>query len=503
MGRVLTNFISLAYSIESALGVAGTAWKSVEPNGINTFGATTTKVSRNPISKRRRRRKTSVTDLDSAVEFETDLMVDTFADFVEGFMFSTAINADGVFVGSDVTASGYTIPAATAAQAAKFQWVTGGHASLVYAQGYVNAGNNGLKALTADLGSTDTALPVTGLTAETAPTNAQVELAGVRAQLGDLAISVSGTVATLSSGNNAATDNINFTTLSLHVGQIIHIGGLTGANQFANGAGYGRITSITAGAITLDKLSSTIATDTGAAQTIDLLFGRFIRDVDVDDADFIQRSFTFEGAYPNLGTGGVTEYEYPNGNFCNQMQFNLPLTDKATVTFGFVGLDTPVPTSTRKTGGDSAVDPLLTSMFNTSSDIARIRITQVDETGLTTDFKSLKVTLNNNVTPEKVLGTLGGKYMNIGNFEVDIEAQLLFTDPAVVTAIRNNTTVTMDFGITNDEGAIFVDIPSLTLGDGKKEFPVNASVLINVTVQPYGDPTLGTSIGISMLPVVP
>ena len=56
MGRVLTNNVGVAYSIESALGVAGTTWKQLEPNDIPAMGAEITTVARSPISRSRQRR---------------------------------------------------------------------------------------------------------------------------------------------------------------------------------------------------------------------------------------------------------------------------------------------------------------------------------------------------------------------------------------------------------------------------------------------------------------
>ena len=53
MGRVLTNNVNMAYSIESALGTAGTTWFNLEPNDIGAFGAQITTVSRDPISANR------------------------------------------------------------------------------------------------------------------------------------------------------------------------------------------------------------------------------------------------------------------------------------------------------------------------------------------------------------------------------------------------------------------------------------------------------------------
>jgi hypothetical protein len=71
----------------------------------------------------------------------------------------------------------------------------------------------------------------------------------------------------------------------------------------------------------------------------------------------------------------------------------------------------------------------------------------------------------------------------------------------VTAAIRQNTTVTMDFILQNDDGAIAVDLPSITLGGGDREFPANESVLMNVNTQAFADPVLNTSIGVSLFPV--
>ena len=94
MGRTLTNNFSLAYAIQDSFGVLGAtpAWKLLELNSIDQFGPEITTVPRDPISPNRQRRKGTITDLDSSVEFETDLTLDAFRDFVEGFLFSLATN---------------------------------------------------------------------------------------------------------------------------------------------------------------------------------------------------------------------------------------------------------------------------------------------------------------------------------------------------------------------------------------------------------------------------
>ena len=492
MGRTLTNNFSLQYAKEDSLGVlpGSPAWKLLEPNAVNGFGATITTVPRSPISKNRQRKKGSITDLDSGVEFDADWTLDSFIDFIEGFCFSEFKGAD-VHVPTAVIAAGYTVPTMSAAVAEN---------TLIVARGAVNSGNNGFKVVTS--GGTTTQIDVVGggLTPETiaATRNPSVEIAGFRFATGDLEVN--------SSGNLISTVK-DFTELPIAVGQTIHVGGEATANKFAEAANYSyaRVVTIAANVITLDKKLTTFVTDDGAGKDVDLLFGRFIKNVAIDHADFVESSFQFEGSYQDLADPSGDEYEYSLGNFCNTVGFELPLTDKATVGFAFVGTDTEVPVviGDRKTNADSPGLPVQTTAFNTSSDLARLRITETDETGLTTDFKSLTMNINNNVSPEKVLGTLGAKYMNTGNFEIDLEAQLLFTNSGVVSAIRANETLTMDFAISNDDGAIFVDIPALTLGDGSKEYPVNESILINTTAQAFGDSVFGASIQVSLFPYPP
>lgn len=530
MARVLTNNTALAVAKESSRSVlpGSPTWKSLEPNDINDFGAQITTTPRSPISKLRQRRKGSVTDLDAAVEYTADTTMDILVDFIEGFLYSTAVNGDLTFRGATVTGTGYTIPAATASQASRLQYAAAtGPISLVFAAGYVLDANNGLKPLSADVAAAGTEIPVAGVSAETAPTNAEVSIAGIRAEAGDIDCTVSGDTATLTSGNGTPTNQLDFTTLGLTKGQRVFIGGGTDTNRFGSTAaadgtrsfGSGRVTSIAAAELILDKIDDTLVssdgTDDGNAGTeiaLDILFGRFIRNVSVDSSEYLEQYFQFEGEYPNLfetePPTPVAEpdgYEYVIGCLANVLEWSMPLTDLSRITVGFVATDSedPVDGASRKTNADTPIAPLFTGALNTSSDFMRLRIADVDDTGLTSDFKDVTVTLNNNATGEKVLGFLGSKYINNGNFEVDIAATALFTSPLVPARIRANTTVTMDWILTNYDGAVAVDIPSMTMGSDGKEFPVNESVRIALTCQAFVDPVLGTSIGVSLFPYYP
>lgn len=488
MPQVKTNNTSLQVAVESTIGVlpGSPTWFLLEPNDITDFGATLTTTPREPISSNRQRSKGAITDLDSAVALDHDLTREVFDLFAPGFCFA---QYQGPIIARPTSCdtNSYTVPAGPTLVAS----------NLIYVRGFSTTANNGLKVV--DTGATTTDIPVTtALTAEASPpTNALIEVAGYRFPTSDLAITVTSGVATIVSAA------VNLTTIGISVGQLFHIGGLASGQQFSAGAGYGRVRSISTTTIVADKLSSTVATDPGTGDTVDLLFGSFVANVPVGDADFLERSYTFELAYPDLDTGPTDAYQYSVGNMANEVAVSLPLADKAGISFAFVGTDTQSPTTTRATNAASPIQPLQTSAYNTSADVLRLRIQDADENGLTTCFKDVTVTIGNAVSPEKCIGTLGATYVNQGLFTVDLEGEILFTSIEVAEAVRTNATVSLDLLVKNDDGAISIDVPSMTLGDGSPSFPVNESVRMSLSGSAFRDAFFGTSVGISTFPIVP
>lgn len=495
MSKVSTNNVSLAYCKEASLGVLpGTPeWKTLEPNSIENFGATIVTTPRNPISKDRQRKKGTVTDLDSAVGFGADLTMEHVLDFFSNFVMAGwtgplvfgAYETDTI-TGVDGTAEEYDVSANGDLAAG----------TLIYARGFTNSDNNGLKTVAAGATGTTIAVEEDLVDEVSPPDEARISVCGFEGATGDLEIDASG---------DLISTVLDFTTLGLTVGQVIWVGGVAALNYFATAVdrGWARITAIAANKLTLDKKSAVWTVDAGAAKEIHIFFGRFLRNVTVDDSDFLEESLQFEAVWTDLEAVGTDCYEYAKGNYCNEFTLNLGIADKATCSFGFIGTDTEPPSTTRDPEGANALSPIQVVAFNTSADIARLRITEVDETGISTYFKSLNLTLMNNVGPEKALANLGAVFMNYGNFDVNIEAQLIFTNKEVPAAIRANTTLTMDFSLRNEDGALFFDIPAMTLSGGDKELPENESVLINTPAQAFEDTTLETSIGISLFPYAP
>lgn len=509
MGRVTTNSLAISAAREASLGVLPVTpvWRGLEPNSINSFGSTISKTARSPISQSRQRRKGIVTDLDSSVEIEADLTLSHFRDYMEGFCFAVAIGAP-VFTPTESAADAFTVPGLTAEEADRL--VYGASAAdavtLLYSRGFSRGENNGLFVLAGAAAENDTSIAVTGgAIAETPDASDDVELAvaGIRAAAGDLQIDANGDLTSTA---------LDFTTLGLNVGQWMHRGGVDATNQFFNeeNNGFARIAAIETNKLVLERHGEATVvddgTDSGSGGTglrIDLLFGQWIRNVPTNHPDYREISTQFELELPNLGDLGADMYEYALGNYHDTVSINLPLSEKATVTYGFIGTDTVPPTAIRAANAADALQPSETSAFGTSSDLARLVIHEVDETGLTTDFKSLTLTLANNVAPEKVLGKLGARYMSTGNFEADVETQVLFTSAAVPAAIRQNRTLGLYFALRNDDGGVMCDFPSGTLDGGDREYPTNQTVLLNGTFGAFEDPALGYSFSASLFPVLP
>ena len=378
MGRVLTNNSSFAYALEATetegsrgIGflpgedpgdgggaIAGTpTWELLEPNEIGVFGSTIETVARNPIRRARGRLKGAISNLESSVEFDHDLTKAGFLAFMEGFMFSSFTNVDLIFraANATVTTDVYTVPALSAAQAAILQSDVNID-TLLFASGYAIAANNGLKVLDTDPVTTDTTLAVAEtLATETAPANARLEIAGQQLADGEMDLTVVAAVPDVSGRIGTLNfDNVDPSTFGLTVGQFVFVE-MTSVIK-----GYARVTAIdgAGGTITIDRMDAALVTSAPTGAVTRLFYGQFLRDVASDNANFLQRSFQFEGDYPGLAANGIdSEFEYAKGNFCSTINITSELNDKTVFGVAFIGTDTDAPTGTRKTNAASALNP--------------------------------------------------------------------------------------------------------------------------------------------------
>ncbi len=485
-----TVFLSVP---ETALGTADTSlWRTHRPNSLTKFGAMFKTVQANPMGAGRQLQAGQVVDLEAPVEWTADLSKDLIDSFANGIMMSGTKHNGGsglaFFRPTSVTSSGYVVGASGAVP----------DNTLLFGRGFSVAGNNGLKPAAGT--STGVLIKASGLAAETVSVNGTslVEVAGYRGASGDITMNGSG---------NLTSTLADFTTMGLVVGQWIWVGGtLAGSNAFATAAyrGFAQVKIIAAALLTLQRRQWTVGSlDSGSGKLIDIYFGRWLRSTTAQHADYLETSYTFEATYQTLGGVSTPEYEYSVGQYLSQTVINLPPGDKATVDLTFIGQNTTDPSTTRLTGASATQPAVATAMYVTAVGLLRLRCSNTDETGLSTDVKNLKITMSNNVTREVILGTLGAKYLNVGEFSASIDGDFLFTSHDIVAAVRDQRQFQFDCGIRNGDGGFLIDMPAMQLKSTDRDFTANESVKIKGAAGGFMDPTLGYTCGITIFPYLP
>lgn len=454
--------------------VSGTPWTVQQPNEISSYSADITKTQRTPISTDRSARKGTVTNIEVAPGFQTDVTLDTFRYWGDGFLYSRWVGAGNVDIDvTSVDADSYNVATMTAALS---------EGTLVYAAGFALAANNGLK--TVGVGSTTTEISVTGLAVEASPpAEARIYVVGHAAAVGDISVNANGQL---------ASTVLDFTTLGLVKGQYIYVEGFTQTVT----SKLARIEAVTANLITLDN--SEFVTEAGTGKTVSLFVSSFVRNVPVDSADYVKTEYTMEARY---NTDPVI-YEYARAVAANQMTINAPLTEKMTMDLTFVAQDLSEPVET-PLPGSGYVEFVDNEAYNTVTNLNRVRLTGIDDSGLSTYLKDVTVTVNNNVSGENVLGVMGAAFTNLGNLEVTMDTETVMTDGAVLAAIRNNATVNFELAGVNGDGAFVVNIPSMTLGDGSKNLATGEKVKVTVSGTAHEEESIGFTIGFSLFPYLP
>lgn len=493
--KIDSNLTGLAIAEEIDIRVLpGTpVWYGREPNSYDDLGGEITTVARDPINPSRQRRKGSITDLDANGGFNEDFTANNMRRILQGFFFAdtrekattTPLNTAAIAVAS-VAASG-VFNAASGLGNFKV-------GMLVRTTGFANAANNGIGVLSAATTTSITSSIATAVEASP-PAAARIKAIGMQFASGVAAITVSAGIFTLTA------TGVDFTTMGLNVGDWVHIGGDTLATQFsATERGYARIRSIvSATVLTFDKATWTVVANPGAAKTIQLFFGDFLRNED-NPALIKRRSYQLERQLGiNADVGALQQAEYVEGAIPNELTLNLPQADKLNIDLSFVGMTTTYRDSVAGPKTGTRVAALGESAFNTSSDIFRIRLSTVDPANLSPValvgyISELTLTVNNNVSPSKAVGVLGAFDATAGTFEVGGDLTAYFTNVAAINSVRNNADVTIDAIIARNNAGMVFDVPLLGLGGGKlnveKDAPINLP-LETAAAQSAANYTLG------------
>lgn len=484
INKIDSNITGLAYAEEACYKILPTIatdgfdpiWYGLEPNSYSDFGGEISTVARSPIDPSRQNKKGTITDLDASGGFNIDFTQNNLTRLLQGFFFADARQPASTkpLNGAQVTVTGVTTGPNTYTAAAGLAIF--GANQLIKASGFSTATNNGVKTVTASTATTTTVSET--LVAEAVPpAAAKLERVGYQFASADINVAVVGGLPSLTA---TAAD---FTTLpDLIVGKWVYLGDDTAGNRFVNNAGYARIKSIAAKSLTFEDTTWTPVNETGTGKTIRMYVGTTIRNEQLPSL-IKTRSYNIER---QLGKGANdTQAEYLEGAIPNELTLNVPQADKLNADLTFVAAANSVRSGDVgdliKTG--TRVAAAGEDAFNTTSNVYRIKLTVKDPassnpTSLFGYVTEATVTINNNASPTKAIGTLGAFDVTFGNFEVGGSITAYFTTVAAVKAVRNNADVSYNIICAAKNAGFIFDVPLLGLGGGRVTVEKDQAVML-------------------------
>lgn len=385
-------------------------------------------------------------------------------------VYVSAVNGSGAVTGLAIDEAGVygALPASPAA-------TTGGHGAgatvtitqgaltsfapgtKVLAEGFAVAANNGIKTVASYATGVVT---VSEALADEVPT-AAAKLTTIANSFApaDLSITLNGALARLT--DEAAA--VDFTALGFLPGEWVYLDG------FVNNKGFARVNIINADFLEFDKTDWVPVAEAETGITVTVYRGTIVRN-ESDPALIKRQSYQIERT---LGADEVgPQAEYLVGALANEFTLNVAQADKVTADFTFIGTDGEQRNGTEGLKAGTRPTLLMEDAFNTSSDFSRIKLAIVNDADsapkpLFAFATDLTLTINNNCSANKAIGTLGAIDITAGTFEVGGSITAYFASVEAVKAVRNNADITLDFIMVKDGRGLLFDIPLLTLGNGR------------------------------------
>jgi Phage tail tube protein len=466
-----SNETSLNYAEETRLGVLPVTpiWYPAEPNSYSNFGGSLKLLARNPINRSRQRKKGVITDLDAKGGYNQDFTQSNFQNLLQGLMFAD-FRQKPTLAPTSVSGTAYVAASITG-------WAAG---ALALATGFATPANNGLKVVTGVTGSTD--VQVSGLVAEASPpAGAKVVMVGFNTAAGVLDVTATGLP--VITGVPAA-----FAALVIP-GEWVYIGGDGALNEFTNDGnnGFKRISAIATTNWTIDLSQSAMVAETNTAQTVQVFFGRVLKN---ELNSLIKyRSYQFERQLgnPDDANTSAIQSEYLIGSMIDQYDLNVKMADKITADVTLLSMDNQQRTATDGVKSGTRATLVESDAFNTSTDFAMLRMNIIDPTNADPDplfayLSDLKLTFKNNLKVNKAIGVLGGFSVSAGTFEVSATATAYFSTIEAVQAVRLNRDCEVNAAVVKENAGFVIDLPLIALGGGELDVKQDEAISLPLTI---------------------
>ncbi len=482
---------------ETTLGSSPT-WYNLEPESYpNDFGGQLSLVQRNIISDARQNEKGVPVGLAAAAGFTQDLTFTNQSFLWEGLFFADFARKPTSNV-TAVTAGGYTVPGSIEDDIEDN--------ALIFASGFSNAANNGLKLVTS---TTSGSVNVSGLVVEASPpAGAQIKVVGHQFADNDIAVAK-----TANNLPQLVATTQSFVPFGISQGEFIFVGDDATANRFDNAEnnGFARVAAITATTLTLDKTSggangqTEMQTEGSSGKTIRIFFADFIKNYRVGASLFQRRAYTIERSLgvPNPDSApSVVQSQVVENCIVNTFSMNVQAAAKLETTWAFLGLTAP---NRSGASGQERLSATVGSVgsyaganvYNTSRDFTRRRLSVLRPTQggaselaapvpLFAAVENLTLNITNNLTANNAVGVFGSFSITSGNFGIAGNAQAYFASIDAINAVLEGADVTFDLATVSDFGqgveqrktALVWDMPLVTLGDGRPTVANNQPIRI-------------------------
>lgn len=303
---------------------------------------------------------------------------------------------------------------------------------------------------------------------------------------------------------------VDCTTLGLVPGEFIYIGGDSAPTEFVKPVnnGWARVKSVLFNKIIFDKTSGTMDDETGTSLTIQIFFGRVLKN---EIGSLIKRrTYNLERTlgFPDTAQPNSPQAEYLEGAVANELTFTFQTADKLNCDLAFIAIDDTQATVSDGLKPGTRPDIVSADAFNASNDVKRLKMVILDPTNsnptdLFAFLKEFTIKINNNASPNKAISRLGAFEVTAGQFDVDGTATAYFSQIDAIDAIRNNADVSFDMALVKANQGFFIDMPLIALGGGKLNVEQNKEIDLPLEMPAAEDRNFHHTLMMGFFPYLP